>query len=70
MCTKKEVIIFFAGAEAFHTFGHLMLEISGLLPLHPSWLPFALTPQLNAFAIAVNALITIGLLYWASKVRK
>lgn len=70
MCTKKEVIIFFAGAEAFHTFAHLMLTVSGLLPLHPHWLPFAITPQFNAFALAFNALITIGLLYWASRIRK
>ena len=69
MCTKKEVLIFLAGAEAFHTLGHIVLSTSGLLPLHIAWLPWTFTPQLNIAAIAVNALITISLLYWASTLK-
>ena len=31
--TKREVIIFVAGVEAFHTLSHLALSVSGQLPM-------------------------------------
>lgn len=68
MCTKKEVLIFFAGFEAMHTIVHVLVYFYGLLPLK---LPFfTLTPVLNVWAITINAVITAGLLVWASKLKK
>lgn len=62
-CSKKNVLIFLAGAEAFHTLTHIYLYMSGMLPLQFSWV--TLTSQLNVWMIVVNALITFGLLWWA-----
>ena len=63
MWSKKNVLIFLAGAEAFHTLSHIWLTPSGLLPMtiRSSWFPpFTITREVNAFAIAINGLITIG----------
>jgi hypothetical protein len=67
MCTKKEVVIFLAGVEAFHTFMHLVFYGYGITFKLP-WM--TVTSQWNLGAFLVNLLITVGLLYWASKVKK
>lgn len=67
MCTKKEVVIFLAGAEAFHSFAHVVMygyNITFQLP----WIHVTQNFQLAAFLI--NLAITVALLYWASKIRK
>ena len=66
----RDVVVFFAGAEAFHTLSHIGLGMSGLLPMSVSWFPVEVTPGLNAFAVVVNALVTCGLLYWAHRLTK
>ena len=68
MCTKKQALIFLAGAETFHTFVHVCIAFMGQFPYQMPWM--TLTQTLNVWAIAVNAAITIGLLYWASKLKK
>ena len=68
MWTKREVIIFFAGFEAFHTLSHLTLSVSGQLPMRV--LGFTLTAGRNAWAIAVNAAITAALLWWARRLKR
>ena len=68
MCTKKHVLIFLAGAEAFHSLAHLLLAFANVLPLRIFGI--TLTPQLNIAAITLNAIIAVGLLWWASKVKK
>ena len=68
MWTKREVVIFFAGVEAFHTFAHLEWSISGQLPIRV--FGFTLTPGRNAWAIVVNALITAALLLWARRLKR
>ena len=68
MWTKREVIIFFAGVEAFHTLSHLTLSISGQLPMR--LFGFTVTTGLNAWAIAVNAAITAVLLWWAGRLKQ
>ena len=68
MWTKREVIIFFAGVEAFHTLSHLAMGVSGQLPMRV--FGFTLTAGRNAWAIVVNAVITAALLWWASKVKQ
>lgn len=64
-CTKKHVIIFAAGAAAFHTLSHIMLAFTGTLPMHVWGMEW--TQGYNLVSIAISALITAGLLWWASK---
>lgn len=65
MCfTKKEWIVFFAGAEAFHTLSHLLLYISAV-PFY--FYGIIVTPQLNLWAFVINAIITLWLIWWANK---
>jgi len=66
--TKREVVIFFAGVEAFHTLSHLVLSVSGQLPMRV--FGFNVTAGLNVWAIVVNAAVTVALFWWASKVRR
>ncbi len=66
MWTKREIIIFFVGFEAFHTLSHLSLSVSGQLPMRV----FGFPPGRNAWAIVVNVVITAALLWWASRVRR
>jgi hypothetical protein len=68
MWTKREVVIFFAGFEAFHTLSHLALGFSGQLPMRV--FGFNVTARINVWAVVVNAAITAVLLWWASKVRR
>jgi hypothetical protein len=67
MWSKKDTIVFLAGAEAAHTLSHLFINYYCPLPIQ-FW-SIMWTPQLNLIAIVVNTLITIGLLWWASKLR-
>lgn len=67
MVTKKEVVIFLAGAEVFHALGHLYLWLSGqtvdlmLVMGTPAW---------SRGSFVVNGLIAAALLYWASTIKK
>lgn len=67
MWTKKDIIIFLAGAEAFHTLSHIVINFSGLLPI--TLFSITWTQSLNMLGIVINALITVGLLWWASKLK-
>jgi len=67
MLSKRDIIIFFAGAEAFHTLVHILFSMAGTLPI--KFFNFLLTPQLNMFAIVLNAIITIGLIWWAARIK-
>lgn len=64
--SKRDIFIFFAGAEAFHTLTHVIISVSGTLPLQFFYITW--TQQLNLLAIIINGAITIGLLIWASRV--
>lgn len=68
MCKLKDVVIFFAGAEFFHTLSHIILPYFITLPLPMSFMVF--TPTMNYWAIGINAVITIALLWWASKIKR
>lgn len=65
MRNKKHILLFLAGAEAFHTLAHLILAVSDLLPF--TIFGIMVTPVLNMSAVAINAFITLGLLTWASR---
>ncbi len=66
--TKREIIIFFAGFEAFHTLSHLALSISGQLPMRV--FGFTLTAGRNAWAIVSNGAITAVLLWWVGRLKR
>jgi hypothetical protein len=64
----RDVIIFLAGAEAFHTITHILLPFAVVLPLTTKYL--VVTPEINYGAIVVNGVITILLLWWAAKLKR
>ena len=63
----RDVLVFLAGAAAFHAFSHVWLGLSGMLPMEISFPSMTITPGLNLFAIVVNFLIAVGLLYGAKR---
>ena len=65
MFTTKELVIFFAGAEAFHTISHILIGYLHILPI--KLFSITWTQQLNFWAILINAVITALLLWWASR---
>lgn len=65
MCTKRDCLIFFAGAAAMHTISHIWLAYSNMLPI-TVW-GMSITSQFNTTVIIVSTLITAVLLWWASK---
>lgn len=67
MLKLRDVLIFLAGAEFFHTLSHIILPYFVTLPIDIKFMMF--TPALNVWAIILNALITIGLLWWASRLK-
>ncbi len=67
MLKLRDVLIFLAGAEFFHTLSHIILPYFVTLPLQLSFM--TLTPNLNLFIIVINAIITILLLWWASRIK-
>jgi hypothetical protein len=67
MCSLRDVVIFFAGAEFFHTISHIILPYFVTLPLDMKFMVF--TPSWNVFAIVLNAVITIALLWWACRIK-
>lgn len=68
MCSLRDVVIFFAGAEFFHTISHILLPYFITLPIDMKFMQFSVT--FNYWAIAINAVITIALLWWAHKLKK
>lgn len=63
----KNILIFLAGAEFFHTFVHVMLAYVNQFPLDMKFI--ILTSTLNMWGIIINGLITIVLLWWASRLK-
>ena len=65
MSRLRDIIIFIAGAEFFHTISHILLPFFISLPLHTSMIE--VTSTVNVVAILINAIITVALLWWAKK---
>ena len=61
-CSKKSVVIFLAGAMAFHLLSHIVMYFAHILPM--SFFGIMQTDQLNAYIIAISAVITVALLWW------
>lgn len=69
MFKTRDVVVFLAGAEAFHTLSHIVIAASGTLPIKFFFIEW--TQHLNLYyGIGLNALITIALLWWASRLKR
>lgn len=68
MCCLRDLIVFLAGAEFFHTLAHVFLPRFVELPLDAGFL--VLNEQNNMMMIIVNGLITLALLFIAHKMKK
>jgi hypothetical protein len=65
MWETRDIVIFLAGAEVFHTLSHILFNYSGTLPVHFWFINW--TKQLNLWGIIINALITLGLFWWIAQ---
>lgn len=63
MYSKRDILMFLAGAMVFHTVSHIFLPVLGLLPMQV--FSFVLTYQVNVVIIIMSALVSVGLLWWA-----
>jgi hypothetical protein len=63
MFNLRHLLIFVAGALFFATMTHVLLPYFIQLPITVN--DVTVTSTLNNWSIAVNALITLGLLWWA-----
>lgn len=68
MISFRDLIIFLAGVEFWHTLTHFFFAIFVPLPL--SLKVVTLTPTLNLWGIIINGVITILLLYWVKRLSK
>lgn len=67
----RDTVIFLAGVSAFHTLSHVWLGMSDLLPMSVPLMPsFTITQSVNGVIILASAFITVGLLYWAHRLKK
>lgn len=60
MFTKREWIIFFAGAQSFHAISHIILSFTRSLPI--TFFGIAWTQPLNVIAIIINVILALLLL--------
>ncbi len=65
MCKLRDMVIFFAGAQFFHTLSHVILPFFITLPLDMKFMIF--TSTINMWAVIINAVITLALLWWACR---
>lgn len=65
MCTQRDILVFAAGAMAFHTISHIIMPTIIPLPLHV--ISFNFTAGMNIVAIVFSAAATLALLYFAQK---
>lgn len=67
MLKLRDVIIFLAGAEFFHTLSHIILPYFITFPMDFKFMTF--TASMNTWTIIINAVITLALLWWASRLK-
>jgi hypothetical protein len=68
MFSKREIIIFFAGAQVFHTLSHIAMYFFITFPMQLSFM--TITLLFNFWAIMFNAITAGALLWWASTLKK
>ena len=62
--STRDIVLFLAGAEAFHTMSYVVFNLDNFSPLRFFFIP--LTKELNYWAIIINAVITGLLVWWAA----
>lgn len=69
MCLR-DVLLFLAGAEFFHTISHGLLYWTGTTFDLKAPIAMAVTPQINLWNMIINGAITIILLVFVGKLSK
>ena len=76
MFTSRDLVMFVAGAFCLHTVSHILFPYVLHLPadfnlsLFTPAISILWTPTLNWIVVAVSAVITTGLLWWATTLKK
>lgn len=68
MFTLRNILIFLAGAQFFHTLDHIFLAYINSFPLNLKII--VITSTFNTAAIVINSVTTVALLWWASRLSK
>lgn len=68
MWSKREIVLFFAGAQVFHTLSHILINLDGALPIRFFFITW--TKQMNMAAIIINVIVTVALLWWAARLKQ
>lgn len=68
MFTLRNILIFLAGAQFFHTLYHIFLAYINSFPLNLKVI--VITSTFNTAAIVINSVTTVALLWWASRLSK
>lgn len=68
MFSWRDLVVFLAGAEFFHTLSHILIGYFFTLPLDMKFM--TLTPTMNMWAIVINGIITVVLIGWATRLQK
>ena len=66
MLTVRDAIIFLAGMEFLHTLAHFALNFYMHFPMTTNVGTF--TANMNFWAIMINGIITLLLLFWARRI--
>lgn len=64
--TKRDLIMFLAGVQVFHTLTHIVIGFTNVLPLE---LVINWTRELNMWAIGINLVVTGALFYLLAKTK-
>ncbi len=67
-CNLRDWVIFFAGAQFFHMLGHIMMPYFMTFPIDMKVM--VLTTGMNMYAIVINGVIMILLLWWAARLNR
>jgi hypothetical protein len=59
--------MFFAGAQLFHTLGHVVIALTHTLPIHIFGWNY--TQHTNAYITLVNLAVAVWLVWWAQKTK-
>jgi hypothetical protein len=64
----RDIVVFAAGAEAFHTLVHFFLPYYVKFPIETPFL--SLTSSMNVWALIINGAITVALLWLAAWMKR
>ena len=65
MWSKRDILIFLAGAQVFHTFSHIVIALTQTLPINI--LGWNYTQHINIYMTLINLVVAVWLLWLAKK---